>query len=90
MDYSKKDLPFLDISINKDKERLWMDIYYKPTDSKRYVPFDSCHPDHCLKNIPFCLARRICMIVENKNKMNEKLEEVRSILIQQKNIQKVL
>ena len=41
-----------------------MDIYYKPTDTHRCLPFSSNHPNHCKKNIPFTLARRICTIVE--------------------------
>ena len=44
-----------------------MDICNKPKDSKRYVPFMSNHPQHCLTDIQFCLARRICTIVENVN-----------------------
>ena len=84
MELSNEKLPFLDIYINKDGEKLWMDIYYKPTDSKRYVPFNSCHPNHCLKNIPFCLARRICMIVENIEQRDKKLDEMGSILMKQK------
>ena len=42
-----------------------MDIYYKPTDTHRCLPFSSNHPNHCKKNIPFTLARLICTIVEN-------------------------
>ena len=74
MEVSDNNLPFLDILINKCDKKIWMDIYAKPTDAKRYVPFNSCHPKHCLKNIPFCLARRICTIVENTSVMNAKLE----------------
>ena len=61
-----------------------MNIYSKPTDSKRYVSYLSNHPKPCLKNIPFCLARRICMIVENKNVRYMKLKELRTILKTQK------
>ena len=53
--------------INKSGTKIWVDIYNKPTDSKRYVPFTSNHPWHCLRNIPFSLARRIGTIVENEN-----------------------
>ena len=42
-----------------------MDIYYKPTDTHRCLPFSSNHPKHFKKNIPFTLARLICTIVEN-------------------------
>ena len=42
-----------------------MDISYKRTDARRCVPFNSCHPKQCKKNIPSTLAKRICTIVEN-------------------------
>ena len=61
-----------------------MNIYSKPTDSKRYVSYLSNHSRPCLKNIPFCLARRICMIVENKHVRYMKLKELRTILKTQK------
>ena len=61
-----------------------MNIYSEPTDSKRYLSYLSNHPKPCLKNIPFCLVRRICMIVENKNVRNIKLKEQRKILETQK------
>ena len=57
MERGTANLPFLDIMINKSGTELWMDIYNKPNDSKRYVPFMSSHPQSCLRNIPFCLAR---------------------------------
>ena len=56
MEKSQTRLPFLDIMINKSGTKIWMDIYNKPTDSKRYVSFTSNHPRHCLTNIPFSLA----------------------------------
>ena len=62
MKRSDNQLSFLDAMINKAGRKVFMDIYSKPTDSKRYVSFKSNHPKHCLKNIPFSLARRICMI----------------------------
>ena len=44
-----------------------MDIYNKPAKSEPYVTFISTHPQHCLTNILFSLARTIHSIVENKN-----------------------
>ena len=60
-------LPFLDIMINKDPETnyILMDMFYKKTDSQRYVPFNSCHIKQWKNNIPFTLIRQICTIVEN-------------------------
>ena len=76
MERSKTQLPFLDILINKTGTLIWMDIYTKKTDSKRYVPFTSNHPKHCLKNIPFSLARRICTIVENEKIKMKRMQEL--------------
>ena len=53
MEKSQTRLPFLDIMINKNGTKIWMNIYNKLTDSKRYVPFTSNHPRYCLINIPF-------------------------------------
>ena len=74
-------LPFLDIMINKDPEtnNIWMDIFYKKTDTRRCVPFNSCHPKQYKNNITFTLARRIFTIVENnevKKKTFYKLQKV--------------
>ena len=61
-----------------------MDIYNKPADSKRYVPFTSNHRRHCLTNIPFSLARRICTIAENENVKEKRFKKLKNTLIEQK------
>ena len=60
-----------------------MDIYSKSTKSKRYVSFKSKHPKHCLKNIPFSLARRICMIAEKDSLKEIKLQVPETLLLEQ-------
>ena len=77
-------LPFLDVMINKNGTKIWMDIYNKPTDSKRYVPCTSNNPQHCLTNIPFPLASRICTIVETENVKEKRFKELKIILLKQK------
>ena len=65
---SQRRLSFLNMIINKSGTKVLMDICDKPTDSKRYAPYKSSHPRHCLKNFSFSLARRIwCMIVESEH-----------------------
>ena len=61
-----------------------MDIYNKPADSKRYVPFTSNHRRHCLTNMPFSLARRICTIAENENVKEKRFKKLKNTLIEQK------
>ena len=53
---------------------------FKTNHSKHYVSFLSNHPKPCLKNMRFCLARRICMIVEKKNVRYMKFKELRTTL----------
>ena len=81
---SQTRLLFLDIMINKSGTKIWMDIYNKPTDSKRYVSFTSNHPRHCLTNIPFSLARWICTTVENENVKEKSFKELEKTLLEQK------
>ena len=54
-----------------------MDIYYKPTDTHRCLPFSSNHRKHCKNNIAFILARRICTIVENIEAKMKHLENLK-------------
>ena len=82
---STTNLPFLDIMINKTGTKIWMDIYNKPTDSKRYVHFTSSnHPRSCLRNISFILARCICAIVEEEETKLKRLSDLKTSLRKQK------
>ena len=68
---------FTDIMIHKNGNKIWTHIYSKPTYSKQYVPFNSSKPKDCLKNIPFCLVRRICTIVENSYIKKSAIRKIR-------------
>ena len=65
MEYSKDQVPFLDTLIKRNENGIWTEIYQKPTETQRCLPFTSSHQNHCKRNIPLCLARRICTIAEN-------------------------
>ena len=49
MEVSRKELPFSYIFIKMKDDKIWMDIYFKPTDTHRCLPFSSSHPNHCKK-----------------------------------------
>ena len=83
MEKSDTQLPFLDVMINKEGKKVFMDIYSKPTDSKKYVSFKSNHSKHWLKNIPFSLARRTFMIAEKDSLKEIKLKELETLLLEQ-------
>jgi hypothetical protein len=60
------------------------DIFYKTTDTKQYLSYDSCHPRHTKNAVPYNLARRICTIVSNIPIKNERLKELEAFLIRRK------
>ena len=68
--------------VNKEGERIFMDIYSKLTDSERYVSFKSNHPNYYLKKtshfLLFSLACRICMITQKDSLKEIKLKELES------------
>ena len=84
IELSENRLLFLDILIINSGKKLWRKIYSKPTHSKRYISYLSNHPKPYFKNLTFRLARRICMVVENKNVRCIKLMELRTLLETQK------
>ena len=76
-------LNFLDISIMIDEDGfIHTDIYYKPTNSHDYLHYDSFHAEHTLKNIPYCLAKRIIVFCSDEETMEGRLEELRDLLKQ--------
>ena len=53
MGYSKYAISFLEVLIKRNNDRIWMDIYYKWTDTYRFLSFSFNHPNYFKKNIPF-------------------------------------
>ena len=51
MGYSTDQIPFLDILMKRNENSIWMDLYHKPADTQRCLPFTSSHPSHCKRNI---------------------------------------
>ena len=51
-----------------------MDLYHKPTDSQRCLPYLTSHPKDGLKNILSVMDRWICTVVENNSLKRAKEE----------------
>ena len=78
-------IPFLDVHFEiLDNGRITTDIYYKATDTHNYVPFYSFHPRKTLTNIPYSLARRICVIVSEPDRREYRWNELKGYLIAKK------
>ena len=77
LEYSKDQIPFLDILIKRKEKGIWMELYHQPTDTQRCLPFTSSHLIHCNRHIPFCLARRICTIAKNNAQKLKNLKNLK-------------
>ncbi len=80
---SKNEQPFLDVLVKQIAGKIHTDIYYKPTDSKQYLLFDSCHPRHTKTSIPFSLARRLKTIISDDNILQKRFGELQTFLRKQ-------
>ena len=74
VEYDNVKLPFLDVLVYKQNNKLNTDIFYKATDTNQYLNFNSCHPKHTKTNIPYSLARRICCIVSDADIKTKRLK----------------
>ena len=76
----KKVLDFFDVKIILHEDNsVETDIYYKPTNTHDYLPYDSAHPVHT-KNNSYNLAKRIVVFVSNPEKVVIRLDELRQFL----------
>ena len=60
---SEKEISFLDTKILIEKNQIHTDLFTKPTDANNFLHYNSAHPTHCKKGIPygqFLRLRRIC------------------------------
>ena len=80
-DHHPNKLVFLDITLVKTKTGIITQIYNKETDVDTILPYDSCHPKHTLKSIPFNLSRRIKALTDDPEMVEEKLDFLREKLV---------
>ena len=83
-DMNEQKISFLNVLVYKGESNLMCDIFYKETDTKEYLPFNSCHVRHCKINIPYNLCRTICTIVEDREILRDRLEDLKVSLIKAK------
>ena len=59
---------FLGITVYKAEGAVETDIYYKKTETQKYLNYHSHHPQHVRNNVPFNLAGRVRTIVSDERK----------------------
>ena len=76
IEYSPTEISFLDVLVKKRDTNKHTDVYYKPTDSKQYLMFNSCHRKHIKTSIPYSLARSFRMIVSDEEILTRRLSKL--------------
>ena len=63
METSKVEISFLDPMVKLENGKIITDLYCKTASRNNYLPFNSAHPYHCKKSLPFrqfLRLRQIC------------------------------
>jgi hypothetical protein len=71
-----RQLPFLDVMVQRQGKQLIFDVYRKPTSTKRYITADSFHPQSQKNSVFHSMTHRLC----NFNLSEEKYLKKRTYL----------
>ena len=77
-EHSQDSLVYLDVTILKTANGIKTEIYQKDTDIDTILPYDSSHPRHTVKSIPFNLARRIKTLTDDPETAESKLLDLQA------------
>ena len=75
--YSRTEIQFLDTVIYKSDSNVHTKIYTKPTDKKLYLHYNSSHPYHTKRSIPFSQAIRYRRIITEDSVLQQQLLELK-------------
>ena len=75
----------LDIKFGFDENgTLMTDFYRKPTDSRGYLHYNSCHPNHVFSSMVYSQALRLRRIINNEERLNGHLKEMKKDFLNSK------
>jgi len=77
MHHSTTEIQFLDTIVYTENNTLQTKLFIKPTD-KKYLHFNSSHPFHIKKSIPYSQALRYWRIISDDNLLSTELSNLRS------------
>ena len=78
LEHSKTEVAFLDTLVYIEGKNITTKLYKKPTDNKQYLHYNSEHPQHMKKSIPYAQALRYRRIIENNDIYNSEIIKLAS------------
>ena len=79
--YSTSDITFLDTVVYIDNNTIKTKLYTKPTDKKQYLDFNSNHPFHIKKSLPYSQALRYRRIIEDESILKESIKTLETAFL---------
>jgi len=76
--YSNTEIQFLDTIVYKDSNTVHTKLYIKPTDKKQYLHFNSSHPFHIKKAIPYSQGIRYRRIISDDHELDTQLKNLQT------------
>ncbi|XP_041438389.1 uncharacterized protein LOC121400038 [Xenopus laevis] len=76
LEYDKKQIHFLDVTVGLTEGKLTTDIYRKPTDRVTYLDPNSFHPPSTIRGLPYSQLLRVKRIVSEEANFDERSEEM--------------
>lgn len=64
-------IPFLDVLVRRERNKLQTSVYRKPTHTDRYIQFSSHHHPRILRGVIQCLRDRALNVCDGKSKPTE-------------------
>ena len=75
-------LPFMDVRFSREEQgTLSRQVYQKPTQTNRYLPFTSHHPVSVKSGVVACLASRAITVSSNNALRDKELKRIEKVLI---------
>ena len=68
---------FLDMNIFIDRNEITTTLYRKPTDSRRYLNFMSCHPNHVFSGVVYSQGLRLRRIIKCDDDLRNELSSLK-------------
>ena len=75
---ARESVSFLDIKLKFDeKKSIQTSLYRKPTDSRSYLNFNSCHPNHIFTGVVYSQALRLRRIIKDDEELLNELNTLK-------------
>jgi hypothetical protein len=71
LDFSDKEIPFLDTLVKKQGTKIITDLSRQPTDSSDYLLYNSSPPQTCKDSIPYSQFLRVTRVCTNMTDFEE-------------------